>query len=240
MPKTVAVAVDDSTTALGALIWAIRNFASSNDGASKLHILTVTPPVSYPVMPTAPIATAGACLRHHMHACTSDTDFCLRGRFWNDPRTCTRTKTHTQHSTRSTGAVAAITQTWENEKMVAEQRAKKTLEQAKETAKQHGLNDEQIATHVLPAAGGASGVAESIVVWSNKHLNDTDILVLGARGMGWKRPLMSLIGLGSVSDYCVHNVHLPVVVYHPTLSADQAINGSQLTQVCCLGAKSAW
>lgn len=113
--------------------------------------------------------------------------------------------------------------------MVAEQRAAKTLEEATETAKQQGLDVAQIVTHVLPAAGGASGVAESIVVWANKHL--PDVLVLGARGMGWKRPLMSLIGLGSVSDYCVHNAHLPVVVYHPTLSADQALNGSQLTQV---------
>lgn len=127
------------------------------------------------------------------------------------------------------GAVAAITQNWENEKQIAEQRAIKLLKEAADQAKELGLDAEQIATHSLPAAGGASGVAESIVLWVNKHL--PDILVLGARGMGWKRPLMSLIGLGSVSDYCVHNAHMPVVVYHPTLPANQAINGSQLTQV---------
>lgn len=204
MSKTIAVAIDDSTTAQGALQWAVANFV---DGGSKLHILTVTPPISYPVMPTAPIATAGTMTDPdtHMHANISDT------------------------VTVCAGAVAAITQTWENEKELAQQRAIKILQAATETVKELGIDAEHIATHTLPAAGGASGVAESIVLWANKHL--PDILVLGARGMGWKRPLMSLIGLGSVSDYCVHNSHVPVVVYHPALPANQAINGSELTQV---------
>lgn len=38
-------------------------------------------------------------------------------------------------------------------------------------------------------------------------------MVLGSRGMGsFKRSLMSFVGLGSVSDYCVHNVACPVLV----------------------------
>ena len=40
-----------------------------------------------------------------------------------------------------------------------------------------------------------------------------DLVVLGSRGMGsFKRSLMSFVGLGSVSDYCVHNLPCPVLV----------------------------
>lgn len=40
-----------------------------------------------------------------------------------------------------------------------------------------------------------------------------DVLVLGNRGLGaFKRSMMSLIGLGSVSDYCVHNSPAPVII----------------------------
>lgn len=37
--------------------------------------------------------------------------------------------------------------------------------------------------------------------------------MLGSRGMGsFKRSLMGFVGLGSVSDYCVHNLQCPVLV----------------------------
>lgn len=37
--------------------------------------------------------------------------------------------------------------------------------------------------------------------------------MLGNRGLGaLKRSMMSLIGLGSVSDYCVHNSPAPVII----------------------------
>lgn len=40
-----------------------------------------------------------------------------------------------------------------------------------------------------------------------------NLVVLGSRGMGsFKRSLMSFVGLGSVSDYCVHNLPCPVLV----------------------------
>eukprot|EP00887_Chlorella_sp_A99_P000632 scaffold5.g632.t1 len=65
--------------------------------------------------------------------------------------------------------------------------------------------------HLLPAAGGASGVAESLVACAKEK--KADLLVLGSRGMGaTKRTLMSMVGLGSVSDYCVHNAPCPVAV----------------------------
>jgi Universal stress protein family len=46
------------------------------------------------------------------------------------------------------------------------------------------------------------------------------LLVVGSRGMGsFKRSLMSIIGLGSVSDYVVHNAPAPVLVYKAPVPA---------------------
>lgn len=48
-----------------------------------------------------------------------------------------------------------------------------------------------------------------------RYVNDQniDIMVVGARKMGdIKRSLVSLIGAGSVSDHCVHNLKIPVLV----------------------------
>jgi hypothetical protein len=40
-----------------------------------------------------------------------------------------------------------------------------------------------------------------------------DLVCLGSRGMGsFKRSLMGFVGLGSVSDYCVHNLGCAVAV----------------------------
>ena len=41
-----------------------------------------------------------------------------------------------------------------------------------------------------------------------------DMVVVGSRGMGaLRRGMSSFFGLGSVSDYCVHNCTQPVLVY---------------------------
>ena len=67
--------------------------------------------------------------------------------------------------------------------------------------------------HCLPAAGGASGVGESIVAWAKRE--NADLVVVGSRGMGGaKSTLMSLVGLGSVSSYLLHHLHSPVAVVH--------------------------
>lgn len=61
------------------------------------------------------------------------------------------------------------------------------------------------AQHVLPAMGGASGIGQSLVEACARL--DANLLALGTRGMGaFKSSLMAFIGLGSVSDYCLHNV----------------------------------
>lgn len=77
--------------------------------------------------------------------------------------------------------------------------------------------------HLLPAVGGASGVAESL----NTFCKDSkaDGLILGCRGMGGlKSAMMSLIGMGSVSSYCVHNcTSCPVIImkYHARKSKEE-------------------
>lgn len=72
--------------------------------------------------------------------------------------------------------------------------------------------------HVLPCPvcpqsiqGGASDVGESITQYAS--LKRADLLVMGCRGMGAvRRAMLSLIGLGSVSDYVLHNATCPVLV----------------------------
>lgn len=69
-----------------------------------------------------------------------------------------------------------------------------------------GKREEDIVLHVLAAAGGASGVAESIVALSKSV--KPDVVVVGCRGMGSvKRAVMGVVGLGSVSDYLLHHLH---------------------------------
>jgi nucleotide-binding universal stress UspA family protein len=77
---------------------------------------------------------------------------------------------------------------------------------------------DRIHTHVLPAAGGASGVGESLVELARAR--GFGLVALGSRGLGgFQRTLQSLLGLGSVSDYVLHNVEAPVLVVRPTAAA---------------------
>ena len=71
----------------------------------------------------------------------------------------------------------------------------------------------KVHVHALEPCGGASGVAQSIVVWCETR--GVDMVIMGTRGMGSaKSALMSLVGLGSVSSYCAHNLKIPVCVVH--------------------------
>lgn len=88
-----------------------------------------------------------------------------------------------------------------------EVRCKAVLQQARTTLGE--VTPAALHAHALPAAGGASGVAESICAWARKE--DVDLLVVGSRGMGaLKATLMSCVGLGSVSAYCLHHLACPV------------------------------
>jgi len=108
-------------------------------------------------------------------------------------------------------AVAAVTHQWEAQKRHDEAHATDVLREAVQHALKQSVKKEQIHAHALPAAGGASGIAESLVEFAKAK--EVDAVVVGSRGLGSiKRSLMSLVGLGSVSDYCIHQLHVPVLV----------------------------
>lgn len=87
-----------------------------------------------------------------------------------------------------------------------------------------------VRVHALDPTGGASSVGHSIVSWCEQH--KSDILFLGSRGMGTARGmLMSIVGLGSVSSYCLHNMESPVCVIHGCANDNQVCN-QQKVLVC--------
>lgn len=97
------------------------------------------------------------------------------------------------------------------QKLQNELKAAETLKQASELVRNMDLNLDGIECHALNATGGASGVAESLVKYANTK--QIGLAVLGSRGGGaLQRSLRSVIGLGSVSDYAVHNMHCPVLI----------------------------
>eukprot|EP00884_Botryococcus_braunii_P006629 jgi/Botrbrau1/15968/Bobra.0294s0006.1 len=106
---------------------------------------------------------------------------------------------------------AVQSQEWQREKEQELEVANKVVESAVDFTAKHGVNKERIWYRALQPEGGASDVGESILHYARQ--NKVDVLVLGNRGLGaFKRSMMSLIGLGSVSDYCVHNSPAPVII----------------------------
>ena len=64
---------------------------------------------------------------------------------------------------------------------------------------------------MLKPEGGASEVSKSIANYTSE--NNITTCVVGSHGYGaWQRSFMPLIGLGSVSLYCVHQLHCAVAV----------------------------
>ena len=108
-------------------------------------------------------------------------------------------------------AAGAIAQSYEMQKKRNELTAVDTLKEAVEVVDSLDLKLSAVETHALNATGGASGVASSIVEYANRI--KADVAVLGSRGGGaLQRSLRSVVGLGSVSDYAVHNMHCPLLV----------------------------
>ena len=106
----------------------------------------------------------------------------------------------------------AVTSQWEAQKRRDEMVAADTLKRASEliVAMDLKLRGDP-HTHALPAAGGASGIAMTISEYANAR--EVDLVILGGRGMGsLQRSILSLVGLGSVSDHVVNNCHCPVLV----------------------------
>ena len=73
------------------------------------------------------------------------------------------------------------------------------------------VNRERIFYKALEPEGGASDVGKSLQHYA--EANKIDVLIVGSRGMGAvRRALFSLVGLGSVSDWCATNMTCPVIV----------------------------
>lgn len=122
-------------------------------------------------------------------------------------------------------SVIAVSDAIGRQIQVERERVTNFLEELKQTLLESfssSIAESQITTDVLTAAGGASGVAESIVALT-KRLSP-DIVVVGSRGMGSvKKAMAGLIGLGSVSDYLLHHIHgTPVCVVHEKLEKPEA------------------
>lgn len=84
--------------------------------------------------------------------------------------------------------------------------------EAAELARLHQIPENQIRTSALSPEGGASDVGGAL----ERYVSDksVDIMVVGSRKMGdIQRSLVKLVGSGSVSDHCVHNLKIPVLVH---------------------------
>eukprot|EP00775_Hariotina_reticulata_P002369 gene2369-2674_t len=79
-------------------------------------------------------------------------------------------------------AVAAVTHQWEAQKQQDEAHATEILREAVQQALSAGVAKSCLHAHALPAAGGASGVGDSIVEFSKAK--GVDLVVIGSRGLG--------------------------------------------------------
>ncbi|KAF6251544.1 hypothetical protein COO60DRAFT_1704738 [Scenedesmus sp. NREL 46B-D3] len=128
-------------------------------------------------------------------------------------------------------AVAAVTHQWEAQKQQDEAHATEVLREAVQEALAAGVTKSCLHAHALPAAGGASGVGDSIVEFAKAK--GVDVVVIGSRGLGSiQRSLMSFVGLGSVSDYVIHQLHVPVLVVHGDGAAAAADAEAPQRKVC--------
>lgn len=121
----------------------------------------------------------------------------------------------------TSAGIAASAKSWEEQRSLDEQAAKALLRAAARKALAGGkINRANLHLHVLPAAGGASGVAASIAEFvrarhggSGDKAGGVALVAVGTRGMGaGKAFVMGALGLGSVSDYVLNHSPAPVAV----------------------------
>lgn len=80
-----------------------------------------------------------------------------------------------------------------------------------------GVKASHIHTRTLAAKGSTStgGVGEALVAYIESER--MALVVLGSRGLGSiKASLMGSVGMGSVSDWCVHHLRCPIIVVRLT------------------------
>lgn len=85
---------------------------------------------------------------------------------------------------------------------------------------EHAASD-VLATILRVRLGDAAGIVERVVSNDHagpalvRHSDDSDLLVVGARGLGALRAA----ALGSISNYCLHHATIPVAVIGPEVAA---------------------
>jgi len=124
--------------------------------------------------------------------------------------------------------MAGVARSWEEQRVLDEKAAAALLRAAAREARKRGVPRANLHAHVLPAGGGASGVAASISEFvrarhgkgSPGDKSGVALVVVGSRGLGaGKAAWMAALGLGSVSDYVLNHSPAPVAVVRPVLSA---------------------
>jgi nucleotide-binding universal stress UspA family protein len=113
------------------------------------------------------------------------------------------------------GAFAGVQQKdVDDQAAAAVQVAEGVCSNALELLQELGARPEQLHHKVLLPGGGASDVGAALV----RYCAETDITmcIVGSHGHGAvTKSLRNLVGLGSVSDYCVQNMSCAVCVVRP-------------------------
>ena len=109
-------------------------------------------------------------------------------------------------------AVTAIeSHAWEASKEAALEEARVASTDAAAAAASLLPAEGAVAAHALLPAGGAQGAADELVAYA--HRVGATLIVVGSRGLSaWRRALLSIVGMGSVSTAVAHRAPCGVVV----------------------------
>lgn len=104
-----------------------------------------------------------------------------------------------------------LSSTYQEELAAAMKRSRATLDEARRAvASASRRAPADVAVHLLPSAGGASGSSTSLLAWA--HSRHVDVVLVGCRGLGAAaRAAAPLVGLGSVSAALATDAHAPAV-----------------------------
>ncbi|XP_031569611.1 uncharacterized protein LOC116304096 [Actinia tenebrosa] len=100
---------------------------------------------------------------------------------------------------------------WSNLVKKADEEANEMLRVIGEKCKEHSKKDDKYKFELYKEGGRAGEI-----ICNFAKEKGAEFIVLGSRGLGTIRRTF----LGSVSDYCVHNAHIPVVVVRSTPKDD--------------------
>eukprot|EP01025_Chloroclados_australasicus_P062665 TRINITY_DN8232_c0_g1_i1.p3 TRINITY_DN8232_c0_g1~~TRINITY_DN8232_c0_g1_i1.p3 ORF type:complete len:186 (-),score=13.02 TRINITY_DN8232_c0_g1_i1:549-1043(-) len=99
----------------------------------------------------------------------------------------------------------------QEEKEASLSNAEGTCAKAVDVVTSAGISESQVFWKALRPEGGASEVGKSLVHYCKA--NKVTVAVVGSHGFSaFTRGMRSFVGLGSVSDYCLHNLSCVVCI----------------------------